>query len=78
MTAVMGRPQREVFGETVAALCATDPRIYVVDGDKKTHAADVSIFAQAVLLVMAILVIVLGCFPNLLVGPLQSALLPGH
>jgi transketolase len=33
MTAVMGRPQREVFGETVAALCATDPRIYVVDGD---------------------------------------------
>ena len=33
MTAVMGRPQREIFGETVAALCATDPRIYVVDGD---------------------------------------------
>jgi transketolase len=33
MTLVMGRPQREIFGETVAALCATDPRIYVVDGD---------------------------------------------
>lgn len=33
MTRVMGRPQREIFGETVAALCATDPRIYVVDGD---------------------------------------------
>lgn len=33
MTLAMGRPQREIFGETVAALCATDPRVYVVDGD---------------------------------------------
>ena len=33
MTLVAGRPQREIFGETVAALCATDPRIYVLDGD---------------------------------------------
>jgi len=29
----MGRPQREIFGETVAALAAEDPRVYVVDGD---------------------------------------------
>jgi transketolase len=33
MTLVMGRPQREIFGETVAALADTDPRIVVVDGD---------------------------------------------
>lgn len=33
MTLAMGRPQREIFGETVAALAATDPRIYVLDGD---------------------------------------------
>jgi transketolase len=29
----MGRPQREIFGETIAALAAADPRIYVLDGD---------------------------------------------
>jgi NADH-quinone oxidoreductase subunit N len=50
--------------------------IYVVDGTNKTHATDVSMFAQVVLLVMAVLVIVLGCFPDLLVGPMQSALHP--
>jgi transketolase len=33
MTLVLGRPQREIFGETVAALADTDPRIVVVDGD---------------------------------------------
>ena len=33
MTLPMGRPQREIFGETVAALADTDPRIVVVDGD---------------------------------------------
>ncbi len=33
MTAMMGRPQREVFGETVAALADADPRVVVVDGD---------------------------------------------
>jgi transketolase len=33
MTLEMGRPQREIFGETVAALADTDPRIYVLDGD---------------------------------------------
>jgi NADH-quinone oxidoreductase subunit N len=53
--------------------------IYVVvpaDKMKGTNATNVSVFAQAVLLVMAVLVIVLGCFPDLLVGPLQSALHP--
>jgi transketolase len=33
MTLAIGRPQREIFGETVAALADTDPRIVVVDGD---------------------------------------------
>jgi transketolase len=33
MTLPMGRPQREIFGETVAALAETDPRIVMVDGD---------------------------------------------
>jgi transketolase len=33
MTLALGRPQREIFGETVAALADTDPRIVVVDGD---------------------------------------------
>ena len=33
MTLAMGRPQREIFGETVAALADADPRIVVVDGD---------------------------------------------
>jgi NADH-quinone oxidoreductase subunit N len=53
-------------------------QIYVVTADRtnKTEATDVSRLAQVVLLVMAILVIVLGCFPNLLVGPLQQCLLP--
>lgn len=32
-TMTMGRPQREVFGETVAALANDDPRVVVVDGD---------------------------------------------
>src|SRR5512139_498817 len=33
MTLPMGRPMREIFGETVAELADTDPRIVVVDGD---------------------------------------------
>jgi transketolase len=33
MTLPMGRPQREIFGETVAALADADPRIVVLDGD---------------------------------------------
>jgi NADH:ubiquinone oxidoreductase subunit 2 (subunit N) len=55
-------------------------QIYVVAEDKgnKTKATAVSLLPQVVLLVMAILVIVLGCFPNLLVGPLHDSLLPGH
>jgi transketolase len=36
MTLPFGRPQREVFGETLAALAAADPRIYVLDGDVAT------------------------------------------
>ncbi len=49
-------------------------QIYVVDGTNRTDRTDVSLLAQVVLLVMAILVIVLGCFPNLLVGWLQACL----
>jgi transketolase len=33
MTLPMGRPMREVFGETVARLADDDPRIVMVDGD---------------------------------------------
>ena len=33
MTAIMGRSQREVFGETVASIADTDPRVVMVDGD---------------------------------------------
>ncbi|MEK7780509.1 MAG: NADH-quinone oxidoreductase subunit N [Verrucomicrobiota bacterium] len=55
-------------------------QIYVVAEDRtnKSKATEVSLLPQVVLLVVAILVIVLGCFPDLLVGPLQGSLLPGH
>ena len=33
MTLTMGRPMREIFGETVAALATDDPRIVMLDGD---------------------------------------------
>jgi transketolase len=33
MTLPMGRAQRQVFGETVAAIAGVDPRVVVVDGD---------------------------------------------
>ena len=33
MTLPMGRPMREIFGETVAALASEDPRIVMLDGD---------------------------------------------
>jgi len=36
MTLPMGRAMREVFGETVAALAAEDPRIVMLDGDVGT------------------------------------------
>jgi NADH:ubiquinone oxidoreductase subunit 2 (subunit N) len=49
-------------------------QIYVVNGTDRKDATNVSWFAQVVLLVMAILVILLGCFPNLLVGGLQACL----
>ena len=55
-------------------------QIYVVAEDKanRTKATDVPMLPQVVLLVMAILVIMLGCFPNLLVGPLQNLSGAGH
>jgi len=36
MTLPMGRPMREIFGETVAELANDDPRIYMLDGDVGT------------------------------------------
>jgi len=51
-------------------------QIYVVDGTKETDGAKVSWLSQSVLLLMAVLVILLGCFPNLLVGWLQQCLVP--
>jgi NADH-quinone oxidoreductase subunit N len=54
-------------------------QIYVVvsaDKTKRNDAVQVSTLAQVVLLVIAIAVIVLGCFPNLLVGPLKASLAP--
>src|ERR1700693_2344770 len=36
MTMPMGRPMREVFGETVAAMADSDPRIVMLDGDLGT------------------------------------------
>jgi transketolase len=33
MTLPMGRPMREVFGETLAAIADEDPRVFVLDGD---------------------------------------------
>jgi transketolase len=33
MTLPMGRPMREIFGETVAAIADTDPRVVMLDGD---------------------------------------------
>jgi transketolase len=33
MTLPMGRPMREIFGETVAELASSDPRIVMLDGD---------------------------------------------
>ena len=53
-------------------------QIYVVAAPKGATALEVSWLSKTVLLVIALLVIVLGCFPNLLVGPLQHAILPGH
>jgi NADH-quinone oxidoreductase subunit N len=51
-------------------------QIYVVDEAHTTSGTNVPILSQAVLLVIAALVVGLGCFPNLLVGALQGALAP--
>lgn len=56
-------------------------QIYVVTSAERTKRAEVtqvSTLAQVVLLVLAIAVILLGCFPNLLVGPLQNLAGSGH
>lgn len=53
-------------------------QIYVVNEPKSGNRAGVSLVAQVILLALAVLVIVLGCFPNLLVGPLQAAIAAGH
>lgn len=53
-------------------------QIYVVTEAKPVKATPASKQAQLILLGLAILVILLGCFPNLLVGPLQGAIAPGH
>ncbi|MCC6820938.1 MAG: NADH-quinone oxidoreductase subunit N [Verrucomicrobia subdivision 3 bacterium] len=49
-------------------------QIYVVEAKDGNQGMEVPVFSQAVLVVIAILVVGLGCFPNLLVGPLQSCL----
>jgi NADH-quinone oxidoreductase subunit N len=49
-------------------------QIYVVDGTDGTKGTNAPVLSQAVLLVIATLVIGLGCFPNLLVGALQRCL----
>ena len=53
-------------------------QIYVVAGAKGAAKIEVSFLSQAALLAMAILVILLGCCPNLLVGPLQACLSSAH
>jgi NADH:ubiquinone oxidoreductase subunit 2 (subunit N) len=47
---------------------------YVVAASQDAPDARVSGFGQLVLLLLAILVILLGCFPDWLVGPLQAGL----
>lgn len=53
-------------------------QIYVVDESIRTDATNVSLFTQVVLLVIAVMVFVLGCFPDLLVGWLQACLTTSH
>ncbi len=53
-------------------------QIYVVSGAGETSGAKVSTVAQVVLLVMAVVVILLGCFPDLLVGALQNSRAVAH
>jgi NADH-quinone oxidoreductase subunit N len=49
-------------------------QIYVVEETDKSKDAKVPLLNQAVLLVLALLIVGLGCFPNLLVGALQRCL----
>jgi NADH-quinone oxidoreductase subunit N len=49
-------------------------QIYVAPGPERAAAAPVSLLTQLVLGVIALLVVVLGCFPNLLVGVLRCCL----
>lgn len=49
-------------------------QIYVVKGTDTTNGRSVSVLSQIVLGVIAVLVLGLGCFPNLLVGALQRCL----
>ncbi|NOS71734.1 MAG: NADH-quinone oxidoreductase subunit N [Verrucomicrobia bacterium] len=51
-------------------------QIYVVDGTDATKGTTVSMLSQTVLLVMAVLVILLGCFPNILLAHLVA--IPAH
>jgi NADH-quinone oxidoreductase subunit N len=53
-------------------------QIYVVEStDPKTTATNVPLLQNGVLGVIALLVLILGCFPNLLVGALQRCLTGG-
>ncbi len=51
-------------------------QIYVVDGTDATKGTSASVLSQTVLLVMAVLVILLGCFPNILLAHLVA--IPAH
>jgi NADH-quinone oxidoreductase subunit N len=49
-------------------------QIYVVETPSKEGNARVPLLTQAVLIVIALSVVVLGCFPNLLIGALERCL----
>jgi NADH-quinone oxidoreductase subunit N len=54
-------------------------QIYVVEGTDRTDATKVAFLDQLVLGIIALGVVLLGCFPNLLVGALQRCLVAtGH
>lgn len=50
--------------------------VYVQPEPAEQSRASVPQATQVILLVLAVVIIVLGCFPNLLVGPLEHALTP--
>lgn len=49
-------------------------QIYIVESSSTPHPAPMPILSQAVLAVVAVAVVLLGCFPNLLVGQLGHAM----